>query len=292
MTSAKDVKDLLTRARARGWVHLGLDGRGHHRLRWPDSGEELSIAATPRQATTLANDEARLTRISGPLRPKPGAGQSKSARAARRRRALDQQSQARSRRGRQQRKRTPPQPPEPAEWQQRLQAWRSAHWGDPALRATLVKALADVLLVTFTQVGTHGRPIVLMPGRNGSTVIAGAIDPQQIAHSVLTAVFDARPADDGSTAGKQRHHQLQAWSAAAWSDSTRRSTLAPALGTALVAALRSAGRHTSAVIRPDGATRFVILGAYDLEAVADHLLVTLCEAPSGDITAPSAAFAS
>lgn len=84
MTSAKEAKALLRLARRAGWEYLGLTGNNHYRIRWPKTGQVLTVPMTP--SSPLRNAEADIARISGPLRPKPGRGRSKRERAAARKR--------------------------------------------------------------------------------------------------------------------------------------------------------------------------------------------------------------
>ncbi|WP_043598932.1 type II toxin-antitoxin system HicA family toxin [Nocardia otitidiscaviarum] len=84
MTSQKEARELIARAQAVGWEYLGRSGSCHHRLRWPPTGQVLTVPSSP--SFPLFNAESDLARISGPLRPKPGKGRSKAERAAARKR--------------------------------------------------------------------------------------------------------------------------------------------------------------------------------------------------------------
>lgn len=86
MTSSRDVRELLDRATAAGWEYVGRSGSGHHRMRWPHTGQVVTVASTP-GPRSLPNSEADMAAISGPLRPRPGPGRTKAQRAADRRRA-------------------------------------------------------------------------------------------------------------------------------------------------------------------------------------------------------------
>jgi hypothetical protein len=84
MTSPKEARDLIRLAQKAGWEYLGLSGGQHHRIRWPKTGQVLTVPSSP--SFPLMNSEADIARISGPLRPKPGTGRPKAERAAARRR--------------------------------------------------------------------------------------------------------------------------------------------------------------------------------------------------------------
>ncbi|WP_157115062.1 hypothetical protein [Nocardia niwae] len=87
MTSQKDVRELLNRAKRAGWIYLGFDGGSHHKIQWPATGRIRRIPATPGGGRrSLENAEADLARDSGPLRAKPGTGRTKTERAAARQR--------------------------------------------------------------------------------------------------------------------------------------------------------------------------------------------------------------
>jgi hypothetical protein len=81
----KDVSELIARAQAKGWEYLGRSKSNHHRIRWPQTGQVLTLPSTPGRSS-VANAESDIARISGPLRDKPGPGRTKAARAADRRR--------------------------------------------------------------------------------------------------------------------------------------------------------------------------------------------------------------
>lgn len=112
--SRKEVQQLIKRAEAAGWEYLGFTGGDHHRLRWPASGDVITMSATPGHRAT-AKAEADLARISGPLREKPGPGRSKAERAAARRRTAE--NAVRTTRATPA-KRAKPRPPE---WKRKLQ---------------------------------------------------------------------------------------------------------------------------------------------------------------------------
>lgn len=84
MTSPKEVRELLKLAQKAGWEYLGLSGGLHHRIRWPKTGQVLTVPSSP--SFPLINTEGDIARISGPLRPRPGTGRTKAERAAARRR--------------------------------------------------------------------------------------------------------------------------------------------------------------------------------------------------------------
>jgi hypothetical protein len=84
MTSAKEARDLIRLAQKAGWEYLGLSGGMHHRIRWPKTGQVLTVPSSP--SFPLMNSEADIAKISGPLRPKPGTGRTKAERIAARKR--------------------------------------------------------------------------------------------------------------------------------------------------------------------------------------------------------------
>lgn len=86
--SQKEVKELIARAKAIGWECLGQVSNSHYRLRWPETGYMQTVPCSPSDPRNLANTEAEMARVSGPLRSKPGPGRSKAERARRRRRPV------------------------------------------------------------------------------------------------------------------------------------------------------------------------------------------------------------
>ncbi|MFE5290383.1 type II toxin-antitoxin system HicA family toxin [Nocardia sp. NPDC056611] len=70
MTSQKEAWDLVRRAKKVGWEYVGRSGKGHHRLRWPATGQTLTVPSSPSFPTF--NAESDLARISGPLKPRTG----------------------------------------------------------------------------------------------------------------------------------------------------------------------------------------------------------------------------
>lgn len=65
MSVRKDLNDLIRRAQGRGWEYLGINGSGHHRLRWPPTGQKITVPRTPSEYRGLRNAEADLKRICG-----------------------------------------------------------------------------------------------------------------------------------------------------------------------------------------------------------------------------------
>lgn len=112
--SRKEIQQLIKRAEAAGWEYLGFTGGDHHRVRWPATGDVITMSATPGHRAT-AKAEADLARISGPLREKPGPGRSKAERAAARRRAAENTARTPRPTSRQRVKARPP------EWKEKLQ---------------------------------------------------------------------------------------------------------------------------------------------------------------------------
>ncbi|MEV6219919.1 hypothetical protein [Nocardia sp. NPDC051833] len=92
--SKKEAHDLVQRARKVGWVYLGIDGRGHHRILWPATGRKYAIPCTPGGGRrSIENAEADIARLSGQLlRPVPGAGRTSTQRAADRKRKAKRQT--------------------------------------------------------------------------------------------------------------------------------------------------------------------------------------------------------
>lgn len=85
MTSRSDVRALIKRAKKRGWVVEPVKGKGgHHRLRFPPTGDVVIIPATPSDHRGLKNAEALITRISGRLAAPKGNGLSKAEKNRRR----------------------------------------------------------------------------------------------------------------------------------------------------------------------------------------------------------------
>ncbi|UAK38397.1 hypothetical protein K8O93_00930 [Gordonia bronchialis] len=84
MTSRSDVRALIKRAKKRGWVLDASKGKGgHHRLRFPPTGDVVTVSATPSDYRSIKNAEALINRISGRV----AAGSTRRGTSGRRRRA-------------------------------------------------------------------------------------------------------------------------------------------------------------------------------------------------------------
>ena len=63
----KDMARLRRLARKAGWVDEGVGGSGHYRMRWPATGDRITLAASPSCPYAPRNARRDLERISGPL---------------------------------------------------------------------------------------------------------------------------------------------------------------------------------------------------------------------------------
>lgn len=73
MSLVKEVSQLIRRCRSQGFIYLGIDGAGHHRLLTP-AGAEVSIPSTPKSYSGLMTAVVRLKRhgyeVTKPQKPK------------------------------------------------------------------------------------------------------------------------------------------------------------------------------------------------------------------------------
>lgn len=125
MSGGKEAKEFIARAQRAGWELLDGKAAGHYRMRWPATGNVVTVPHAPSEIRGLANKEAEMVRITGvALRTKPGPGRTKTQRAQDRRR--------REARARGPRKSSPVQfgPPLLPGWQQQLQDWSATNLAD------------------------------------------------------------------------------------------------------------------------------------------------------------------
>lgn len=64
MTARRDALDMVEWAKERGWAYEGIDGRGHHTVRW-SNGRAAHFPATPSDHRSLKNTRSMLARIDG-----------------------------------------------------------------------------------------------------------------------------------------------------------------------------------------------------------------------------------
>lgn len=65
-----DVRRMIEMLKGEGWVDEGLTGENHPMLRWPATGEVLTMPLTPSDHRSLKNALAHARRVSG-VRPEP-----------------------------------------------------------------------------------------------------------------------------------------------------------------------------------------------------------------------------
>jgi hypothetical protein len=58
----KETRELIERMIADGWEDLGCS-RGHWKLRWPGTGQKVSVPGSPSDHRSLANTRSKVSRI-------------------------------------------------------------------------------------------------------------------------------------------------------------------------------------------------------------------------------------